>query len=433
MAAPIAASAFVLAQSLDLYLLEQVLEVLLIVVLVGAVVVYQTDIRRLLDRAFTGRILDRPHSHLIDTLIDAAAYMAANKTGALIALRGREQWPSDIQGGIEVGGTVSAPLLYSIFDPSTPGHDGAVLIEEERLTRFAAHLPLAEELPGVPRYGGTRHAAALGLSQQCDAFVIVVSEERGTISVAHEGRLTADITAAALRHELRHFLHGNQSNEEIALTRWWSSAGARTALVAVALAAGLWLTFAHSPDTVLRAFAVPIALENVPEDWTVVGDIPTHLQLELSGSERRFAELDAESLSVSIDVSRPNREVREIVITDDNVSLPSGIYLRRVHPSLLFIQLLPTRTVRVPVAVATSGTLPSSLELVAVQSEPNTVSLVLPEDAAQPDQVRTEPVDLRLIDGDTARRTPFALPADSQLPSGASSDVMVRIDVRRRQ
>ena len=69
----------------------------------------------------------------------------------------------------------------------------------------------------------------------------------------------------------------------------------------------------------------------------------------------------------------------------------------------------------------------------AVQSEPNTVSLVLPEDVAQPDQVRTEPVDLRLIDGDTARRTPFALPADSQLPSGASSDVVVRIDVRRRQ
>ena len=432
-AAPIAASAYALAQAFDLYLLERVLEVLLIVVLVGAVVVYQTDIRRLLDRAFTGRTPDPPESHLIDTLTEAAGHMAAIRMGALIAIRGREQWPSGVQGGIAVGGAVSAPLLYSVFDPSTPGHDGAVLIEEERLTRFAAHLPLAEELPGIPRYGGTRHAAALGLSQQCDAFVIIVSEERGTIGVAHEGTLTVDITPAALSHELRQFLHGHERDETIALTRRWSSAGTRTALIALALAAALWLMFAHSPDTTLRAFTVPIALENLPENWVVVGDVPSEVHVELSGSERSFGELKADNLSVSIDVSHPTRDVREIVITDDNLSLPSGIHLRRVYPSLLSIQMQPTRTVRVPVAVATTGTLPETLELIDVQSDPTTVALVIPENAVEPDRVRTEPVDLRQIDGDTARRMPFAVPSDSQLPSGASSDVMVRIDVRRRQ
>jgi diadenylate cyclase len=432
-AAPIAASTYALAQLLDLYLLEQVLEVLLIVVLVGAVVVYQTDIRRLLDRAFTGRTVDPPPSQLIDTLTEAAAYMAANKIGALIAIRGREQWPSAVQGGIPVGGVVSAPLLYSIFDPSTPGHDGAVLIEEERLARFAAHLPLADDVPGMPRYAGTRHAAALGLSQQCDAFVIVVSEERGTIGAAHEGTLTAEITSAALADTLREFLRGRASDQMAALTRGWSSARARTALTALALAAFLWLMFAHSPDTVLRAFSVPLALENLPEDWAIVGDVPAEVHVELHGSERSFNELDAGSLSVSIDVSRPSRDVREFVITDDNLPLPSGIYLRRVLPTSLFIEMQPTRTVRVPVAVATTGVLPSDLELVGVQPEPDVVSLVVPEHAVQPDVVRTEPVDLRRIDGDTARRTPFAVPADSHLPSGASSDVMVKIDVRRRQ
>src|SRR5919106_5454924 len=136
----------------------------------------------MLDRAFTGPAPDRPQSPLVDTLTEATAHMASLKTGALIAIRGREPWASQIHGGIELGGAVSAPLLYSIFNPDTPGHDGAVLIEDDRLTRFAAHLPLAEELPEVSRYGGTRHAAAVGLSQECDALVIVVSEERGTIS-----------------------------------------------------------------------------------------------------------------------------------------------------------------------------------------------------------------------------------------------------------
>src|SRR5919109_2972486 len=202
-AAPIAAATYALAQAFDLYLLERVLEGLLIVVLVGAVVVYQTDIRRLLDRAFTGRAPNRPQSRLIDTLTEATAHMAAIKMGALIAIRGREPWVSHIHGGIALGGAVSAPLLYSIFNPDTPGHDGAVLIDDERITRFAAHLPLAEELPEVSRYGGRRHAAALGLSQQCDALIIVISEERGTISVAHDGRLAADVSAATLRQHLR--------------------------------------------------------------------------------------------------------------------------------------------------------------------------------------------------------------------------------------
>jgi DNA integrity scanning protein DisA with diadenylate cyclase activity len=88
-AAPIAATVSLLAQAFDLYLLERVLEGLLIVVLVGAVVVYQTDIRRLFDRAFTGRAPGRPQSRLIDTLTEAVAHMAAIKMGALIAIRSR--------------------------------------------------------------------------------------------------------------------------------------------------------------------------------------------------------------------------------------------------------------------------------------------------------------------------------------------------------
>jgi diadenylate cyclase len=432
-AAPIAAAVYVLAQVFDLYLLQRVLEGLLVAVLVGAVVVYQTDIRRLLDRAFTGRAADRPQSRLIDILTEATDHMAGIKMGALIAIRGREPWASHIHGGVELGGSVSAPLLYSIFNPDTPGHDGAILIEDERVTRFAAHLPLAEELPDVSRYGGTRHAAALGLSQQCDALIIVVSEERGTVSIAHDGKLTADITAATLRQQLRRFLHRRDRDDTDASVRSWGGARLRTGLASVALSMGLWMVLAYSPDTVLRTFTVPIALHNLPEDWVVADELPMDAQVELSGSRRNFDELDFASLTVSIDLSRPARGVRDVVIGDDTLALPAGITLRRARPAVLSVRLQPTRTVLVPVAVPTVGVLPDTLELVSLRAEPNEVSLVVPEDAADPEHVSTEVVDLRQIAGDTTIQTPLAVPPDSHLPSNVRSEVEVRVDVRSRQ
>lgn len=429
-AGPIGAAIYILAEALDLYVLGRVLEGLLIVVLVGAVVVYQNDIRRLLDRAFTGRAPARPQSRLIDTLTEATAHMSAIKMGALIAIRGREPWASQIQGGLEVGGIVSAPLLYSIFNTDTPGHDGAVLIEDARLTRFAAHLPLAEELPDVSRYGGTRHAAALGLSQQCDALVIVVSEERGTISVARDGRLTADISAVALRQQLRRFLYRGDGHDAPAATGWWSSPRLRTALVSLALATALWTAFAYSPETVLRTFSVPIAVRNLPEDWIIANDLPTHVRVELSGSRRRFDAIDATSLNLSIDLSQPTSGVREVVISEEDLALPSGITLRSASPSELSIGLLPARTVHVPVAVPTTGVLPDRLELVSVRAEPDAVSLIIPEGVAHPRQVPTEIVDLRQIERDTAKEMPLALPPDSHRASDTPSSVIVRIDVR---
>ena len=432
-AAPIGAAVYVFADAFELSLLEQVLEGLLVVILVGAIVVYQNDIRRLLDRAFTGRAPARPQSRLIDTLTEATAQMAGLKMGALVAIRGREPWGSHIHGGIEVGGAVSAPLLYSIFNPDTPGHDGAVLIEDERLTRFAAHLPLAEELPEVSRYGGTRHAAALGLSQHCDALVIVVSEERGAISTAHDGRLTPDITVAALRQQLRRFLHRRDGDGAIAADRWRSSARLRTTLVSLALAAGLWLALAYSADRMLRTFTVPIVLNNLPEDWVVSGDLPRSAHVELSGSRRGFEELDAGSLTASIDLSRPAKGVRDVVIGEDALALPSGITLRQATPAVLSIRLQPARTVRVPVAVPTIGTLPETLELISVRAEPDIAPLIVAEDTAAPDHLPTEVVDLRQISGDIERETPLAVPPEAHLPSNAQSEVTVRVDVRSRQ
>jgi len=429
---PIVAAVYVLARSFDLYLLEQVLDGLLVVVLVGAVVVYQTDIRRMLDRAFTRRASDRPKSLMIDTLTEATANMATTKMGALIAIRGREPLVPHVQGGIELGGAVSPPLLYSIFHPGTPGHDGAVLIENDRLTKFAVHLPLASELPDVSRFGGTRHAAALGLSQECDALVIVVSEERGVISIAEGGRLTETVTADQLREHLQRFWQQHHREEPPTPHRWWKSPDLQTALMSIGLATTLWIVLAYSPDTILRGFTVPIELRNLPESWAVADSARTEAQVDLIGSEQSFQELDPEGLTISIDLSRPTTGMREVVIGRDNVALPSGVELRRARPAVLAIELQRTQIVRVSVEIPTVGMLPDSLELVNVRADPDTVSLIIPAGAVSPGQVRTEVLDLRQITGDAEIKNQLVIPPESRLSANDRPEVAVRVDVRER-
>src|SRR5690606_22119555 len=116
-----------------------------------------------------------------------------------------------IEGGFVLNGEISKPLLVSLFDPHSPGHDGAVIIANRRIERFAAHLPLTKnrELVGDR---GTRHSAAMGLSELCDALVIEVSEETGEVSLVKNGHMTIDVSVVDLQEALTSFLDRQSTN-----------------------------------------------------------------------------------------------------------------------------------------------------------------------------------------------------------------------------
>jgi YbbR domain-containing protein len=120
------------------------------------------------------------------------------------------------------------------------------------------------------------------------------------------------------------------------------------------------------------------------------------------------------------------------VIGESHLALPSGITLRGARPAVLSMRLQPTRTVRVPVVVPTTGVLPEALELVSLRAEPETIAMIVPEGAADPEQVFTEVLDLRQIRGDVQMARPLAIPADSRLRSEEQSDVTIHVDVRER-
>ena len=189
------------------WLLEQFIGSLLIIV----VVLFQADIRRALasfgQTQFLAAIRSGSDAQVIDDLVKASASLASQGIGALIVVeREADLGPYEVEG-TRIDAKLSKELLYSIFVPErqSPLHDGAVLIRDGRISSGGVFLPMSVN-PQLDRALGTRHRAAVGLSEETDALIIVVSEERGTISLAHDGDLDRDMTQAQLRDSLMHLL-----------------------------------------------------------------------------------------------------------------------------------------------------------------------------------------------------------------------------------
>jgi diadenylate cyclase len=427
--ASLAAAVYFLSLQFDLSLFQRLFEPLVLVLLVATVVVYQTDIRRTLDRAFAGPATDRGSRQVVTVLEEAVPELAAQRVGALIALRGREPWSSHVHGGVALEGQASVPLLHSVFDHHTPGHDGALLVEGDVVTRFAVHLPLASVVPDVSRFGGTRHAAALGLAHECDALVIVVSEERGTVSVAEEGRLDLLAEPSDLVRRLRAFydrLDGQAPAESPGI---WRRPGLQTAAASVGLAAVLWFAWIYGPNMVLRTFAVPLVLKNLSDGWALADPLPTTAEVELLGSQQRLAELDSGALALEIDVASLRDGQQEVSLGEDNLVLPPGIELQRVRPTSVPLELRRTRLLDVPIVVPTIGVLPRGLRLVSLRAEPAALSLIVLEGDKPPTYMLTQAVDLRQINADTSVDSRITLPVGTRLPNDERLDVVIDVDV----
>jgi len=185
-----------LAQVFQLRLLQFIFANAGTAILIGVIVLFQPELRRALDqvgrlgtvRFIMGRHNAQPVARTVEEVIRAAATLSEGRTGALIVFERETGLENVAVSGVRVNGDVTAEILTTIFFIGSPLHDGAVIIRDTRLIAAGCVLPLAEALPGVGRMG-TRHRAALGLTLQSDAVILIVSEETGLISLAYGGKL----------------------------------------------------------------------------------------------------------------------------------------------------------------------------------------------------------------------------------------------------
>jgi diadenylate cyclase len=194
------AVAYVASQGFGLFTLNWLLGNFFGSLIVILVVLFQDDIRLALTQVGAGPFFG-VHGNTTgatDALTQAAAWLSARRIGGLIAVEQDIRLTEYAQKGSAINARISAELLETIFMPGSPLHDGAVVVKNDEVVAAACVLPLSSN-PAVSSALGTRHRAALGLSEHTDAFVIVVSEETGRISVARGGRLNSPLEPAALR------------------------------------------------------------------------------------------------------------------------------------------------------------------------------------------------------------------------------------------
>ncbi len=203
------------AQLLQLRLLEFIFTNGTQAIVIAAVILFQPELRRALDqvgrlgpvRTLFGHHAEAAVERTVDEVLRAAGSLSEHRTGALICFECETGLENLAATGVKIDGEVTAEMLATIFTPNSPLHDGAVIIRDSRLVAAGCVLPLAETLPGVGRMG-TRHRAALGLTMQSDAVIVIASEETGLISVANQGKLYRGLDINGLRQMLLALLAG---------------------------------------------------------------------------------------------------------------------------------------------------------------------------------------------------------------------------------
>jgi uncharacterized protein (TIGR00159 family) len=331
---------YLLARALDLELTASLFQGFFAVLVLVIVVVFQEDLRRGFEQLGSlrrGGAAERRGVDVADVIVRAVARLAATRIGALIVLPQSEPIESYVEGGIPLDGRLSEPLLLSIFDPSSPGHDGAVIVRGSQLERFAVHLPLSVNRAALGP-GGTRHAAALGLSEHCDAICVVVSEERGTVSVARDGAIRVLARPQDLTLELLAARGAREAEEH---QPWWRGRVGVDAVLAAAGALALWLVFV--PGSALTEMTVPasVTVTNLPDDLELESVDPTEIQVTLRGIRRDLVLSDPDQVAVRVDAYLARFGRRTFAISEDSVRRPDGLDVVALNTKQVKVSLRP--------------------------------------------------------------------------------------------
>jgi len=190
------------------------------------IIIFQPEFRRALEQLGRGRLFSRSAANeeeieakMVESIIKATDYMAKRRIGALISIERETGMGDYIETGIQLDSKISSELLINIFIPNTPLHDGAVVIQKGRVAAAACYLPLSES-PFISKELGTRHRAALGISEVTDSVTVIVSEETGNISLTKNAELYRDVSMEQLTELLQNELMSFSKTNSTTSTRW---------------------------------------------------------------------------------------------------------------------------------------------------------------------------------------------------------------------
>ncbi len=336
---------YVLASQFGLGLTAWILRGFATVFLILLVVVFQRDFRLMFERIAVWSLrrspLQKPSQEGTEALAEALTKLSSRRQGALVVIPGNDPLARHLGGGVPLDGKLSEALLLSLFDPGSMGHDGAVVVKEDRISDFSVHLPLSTNFSEIGQRG-TRHSAALGLAERTDALCVVVSEETGDISIARDGALYQLHDKAELRdalnREMSKAAREKQTKSTIlsALSKDWLDRAA-----AVLLAVAAWFVFASGSQIAQRTVLVPVMVENVHPNFTVEGVEPKEVSVTVTGLRRDLYLLDPSTLEVRVDAFLIGFGRRTFEISSNNVSHSPDLTVLDVEPRRITLSVTP--------------------------------------------------------------------------------------------
>ena len=403
---------------------------------IGVLIVFRYEIRSLFQAKGIKDILwhvsTKPIVTPVEIIAGSVYQLARKRIGALIVLPGRQPVDAAIQNSVSWNGEVSREMIESIFWPDNPVHDGAAVIQGNQINRVAAILPLTER-SDLPMRFGTRHRAAIGLTERSDALVLVVSEERGEVSLAHMGQVETVKDAAQLEKRLRqHTGMASDSSRHATNDR-------RSAAIAFGLSllvvSSVWYSYSLGFVRSLTTVEVPIEFVKRDARLEIIESSSTSVRIQLSGSLQLINRLDPSQIKVRFDLSKAVAGRNSLTITEDDIILPPGASLKKVEPSSIDIIVDTIGQKRLPVQVDWTGTLPPGILVESVRLEPETVEvtggqLLLNE----MDTIYTAKVPVDELQKSGEKRVALALvPASLRLAPGQENSILITYTVRPRQ
>ncbi len=324
-----------LSQNLNLTLTRSILQPLSTLTFIIIAIVFQKEIRRFFRWITTGQqhIFNRTHTisrGVSSEIAEALLYMASHKIGAIIVFPGKQEIDDIIEGGNFLNGSITKEVLLSIFDTSSPGHDGAVIIEHELIKVFGAHLPLARNYNF--RKAGTRHRAAAGITEDTDSIAFVVSEERGVISLAKNGTIKQIKNEDELQKILRE-LTGEAENIPQGFWNYFIVRNVPVKIIALGISVSMWTILIMQTGIVKKEFTVPLSYQLLPEKYQIdTKSGKNQITVILQGRSRDITAFDSSKIEAKIDAKNFASGTVSVGITKEMITIPSYLSVVDIEP-----------------------------------------------------------------------------------------------------
>jgi uncharacterized protein (TIGR00159 family) len=340
------------------------------------IVIFRNEIRSVLQASHLKAILwdvsSKAVVSTIEIIVQSVYDMGLRKCGALIVFPGKDDVAEVVQSGIPWKGEISKEMILSVFWPDNPVHDGAAIIQGDQIIQVSAILPLSRR-DDLPTYYGTRHRAALGLAEATDALIIAVSEERGDVVVARGGTLKVVKQKRKLEQILRqHKGVASKKGRELIKEKLMVAAAA---LFSVIFITGVWFSVSRGGDTLLT-FESPVVYLNRDPSMEIVQTSVNTVSLELEGSGALIKSIKPDQVQVKLDLTQSKVGPNSFSITRESISLPPGIILKGVTPTVVEVDLDILIKKEMPVQIDWVGRLPDHFILTETEVEPETVTVI---------------------------------------------------------